>query len=81
MKGWLTRLPANERRTFWGCFAKWALDATDVQLSAFGGWIAGILADHHIGRVRVFAILSYALVLIATALIPETRGKELLTYE
>jgi MFS family permease len=82
--GWFTRLSSDERRTFWACFAGWALDAMDVQLyavvmptliavwgltrgqagtlgtvallmSAFGGWIAGILADR-IGRARVLQI-------------------------
>ena len=31
--------------------------------------------------IGLFAVLSYALVLIGTALLPETRGRELLTYE
>jgi MFS family permease len=31
--------------------------------------------------IGIFAVLSYALVLVGTALLPETRGKELLTYE
>ncbi|WP_245504258.1 MFS transporter [Lichenihabitans psoromatis] len=84
MQGWFTQLSGNERRTFWACFAGWALDAMDVQLyavvmptliavwglskgqagtlgtvalvmSAFGGWIAGIMADR-IGRARVLQI-------------------------
>lgn len=84
MEGWFTRLSRDERRTFWACFAGWALDAMDVQLyavvmptliavwglsrgqagtlgtvallmSAFGGWIAGILADR-LGRARVLQI-------------------------
>lgn len=34
MNGWFTRLSMEERRTFWACFAGWALDAMDVQLYA-----------------------------------------------
>jgi MFS family permease len=30
--GWYRELTAKERRTFWACFAGWALDAMDVQL-------------------------------------------------
>ncbi len=81
---WYSELGSNERRTFWACFAGWALDAFDVQIysfvvptlmilwkidksqagllatstllvSAFGGWIAGMLADR-IGRVRLLQI-------------------------
>ncbi len=84
MNQWFADLSRDERRTFWACFAGWALDAMDVQLyalvmptlivvwgltkgqagslgtiallmSAFGGWIAGILADR-IGRARVLQI-------------------------
>ncbi len=91
MFNWFRALSQTERRTFWACFAGWALDAMDVQIyalvmptltavwglskaqagtlgtvailmSAFGGWIAGILADR-IGRVRVLqlTILWFAL--------------------
>lgn len=84
VQGWFTTLSETERRTFWACFAGWALDAMDVQIyavvmptliviwgltkgqagmlgtvallmSAFGGWMAGILADR-IGRARVLQI-------------------------
>ncbi|MGB8842884.1 MAG: MFS transporter, partial [Aliidongia sp.] len=84
MLGWYRELGIGERRTFWACFAGWALDAFDVQIysfvipplialwsidksqagllatsalliSAFGGWIAGMLADR-IGRVRLLQI-------------------------
>ena len=73
-----------ERKTFWACFAGWALDGMDFMIyplvigsiialwqvdrgtaglavtvtllaSAFGGWIAGHLADR-IGRVRTLQI-------------------------
>ena len=84
MFGWFFLLRETGRKTFWACFAGWALDAFDVQIyalvmptlialwglskgqagalgtvallmSAFGGWIAGVLADR-IGRVRVLQI-------------------------
>jgi MFS family permease len=34
LNGWFARLSPDERRTFWACFAGWALDAMDVQLYA-----------------------------------------------
>jgi MFS family permease len=84
MLDWYLELGTGERRTFWACFAGWALDAFDVQIysfvipaltaiwsidrsqagllassalviSAFGGWVAGMLADR-IGRVRLLQI-------------------------
>jgi MFS family permease len=33
--GWFKELSAMERRTFWACFAGWALDALDVQIYSF----------------------------------------------
>lgn len=33
--GWFQELDVRERRTFWACFAGWALDAMDVQLLSF----------------------------------------------
>src|SRR5258705_9684524 len=33
--GWYTELEPNEKRTFWACFAGWALDALDVQIFSF----------------------------------------------
>lgn len=33
--GWFRELSVGERRTFWACFAGWALDAMDVQLYSF----------------------------------------------
>src|SRR5690242_17003838 len=33
--GWFRELSAMERRTFWACFAGWALDALDVQIYSF----------------------------------------------
>lgn len=35
MLNWYTELSRGERRTFWGCFGGWALDALDVQLFSF----------------------------------------------
>jgi MFS family permease len=32
---WFDELTTTERRTFWACFAGWALDAMDVQLYSF----------------------------------------------
>jgi MFS family permease len=33
--GWFRELSGMERRTFWACFAGWALDALDVQIYSF----------------------------------------------
>ena len=33
--GWFKELSAMERRTFWACFAGWALDALDEQIYSF----------------------------------------------
>jgi MFS family permease len=84
MFNWYRELSTDGRRTFWACFAGFALDALDVQiysfvmpaliglwaltnaqagliatstlvLSAFGGWIAGMLADR-LGRVTTLQI-------------------------
>jgi MFS family permease len=35
MQSWYSSMAPNQRRTFWGCFLGWALDAMDVQLFAF----------------------------------------------
>jgi MFS family permease len=85
MIDWYRELGTSERRTFWACFAGWALDAFDVQIysfvvpalialwgitnaqagllatsalviSAFGGWVAGMLADR-IGRAKLLMIM------------------------
>jgi MFS family permease len=84
MFAWYRQLGGVGQRTFWACFAGYALDALDVQiysfviptmiglalltrdeagvvatstlvLSAFGGWLAGMLADR-VGRVRTLQI-------------------------
>ena len=35
MGGWLRELNAKERKTMWGCFGGWSLDAFDVQMYSF----------------------------------------------
>ena len=35
MVGWLRELNAKERKTMWGCFGGWSLDAFDVQMYSF----------------------------------------------
>jgi MFS family permease len=35
MLSWYTELSRGEKRTFWGCFGGWALDALDVQMFSF----------------------------------------------
>jgi MFS family permease len=35
MLNWYTELSKGEKRTFWGCFGGWALDALDVQMFSF----------------------------------------------
>lgn len=35
MFDWYKELTAGEKRTFWGCFGGWAMDAMDVQLFSF----------------------------------------------
>ena len=35
MFSWYAELASKERRTFWACFAGWALDAFDVQIYSF----------------------------------------------
>ena len=35
MLDWYIELSKGEKRTFWGCFGGWALDALDVQMFSF----------------------------------------------
>lgn len=35
MESWYSSMAPAQRRTFWGCFLGWALDAMDVQIFAF----------------------------------------------
>jgi len=35
MQSWYSSMAASQRRTFWGCFLGWVLDAMDVQIFAF----------------------------------------------
>jgi hypothetical protein len=51
---WYSSMSGRERRTFWGCFAGWSLDAFDVQLYSLAIPVLltiGFLAD--IKRVRL----------------------------
>src|SRR5689334_25160558 len=35
LSAWYDELASKDRRTFWACFAGWALDAMDVQIFSF----------------------------------------------
>jgi len=35
MQSWYSSMAPMQRRTFWGCFLGWVLDAMDVQIFAF----------------------------------------------
>jgi MFS family permease len=48
MFNWYREISSVERRTFWGCFGGWALDALDVQL--FGLVIPALIATFGISR-------------------------------
>lgn len=50
MFSWYREISAVERRTFWGCFGGWALDALDVQL--FGLVIPALIATFGISRTE-----------------------------
>jgi hypothetical protein len=43
---WYTELSSGEKRTFWGCFGGWAMDAMDVQMLPHSG------ADCRLGHYR-----------------------------
>ncbi len=48
-------------------------------MPALVGWVSAAVP---LGTaIAIFAVASYALVLVGTAMLPETRGRELLTYE
>jgi MFS family permease len=49
-----------ERRTFWGCFAGWALDALDVQMFTLA--IPAIIAAYGIDKTQAGAISSVTLI-------------------
>jgi len=57
---WYSALSGVERRTFWGCFAGWSLDAFDVQLYSLAipilisiGFLTGIAEAGLIGTVAL----------------------------
>jgi MFS family permease len=57
---WYKELSARERRTFWGCFAGWALDAMDVQVFSF--LIPTLVAAWGISQVQAGFLGTSALV-------------------
>ena len=64
MFSWYRRSTQLEQRTFWGCFAGWALDALDVQMFTLA--IPAIIAAYGIDKTQAGAISSVTL--IASAL-------------
>jgi MFS family permease len=64
MFSWYRRSTPLEQRTFWGCFAGWALDALDVQMFTLA--IPAIIAAYGIDKTQAGAISSVTL--IASAL-------------
>lgn len=57
---WYKRGTPLERRTFWGCFAGWGLDALDVQMLTLA--IPAIIASYGIDRTQAGAISGVTLV-------------------
>lgn len=61
---WYSSMSGRERRTFWGCFAGWSLDAFDVQLYSLAIPVLltiGFLADiKQAGLIGTAALLSSA---------------------
>src|SRR3954470_13746461 len=64
MFNWYREITPVERKTFWTCFAGWALDALDVQM--FGLVIAALIAPWHVSNTE--AGLISAVTLITSAL-------------
>ncbi len=64
MFGWFKSVSAAERRTFWGCFGGWALDALDVQM--FSLVLSTIVAQWAITKTEAGLVSSATL--IASAL-------------
>ena len=64
MFSWYRRSTQLEQRTFWGCFAGWALDALDVQMFTLA--IPALIAAYGIDKTQAGAISSVTL--IASAL-------------
>lgn len=57
---WYRRSTQLEQRTFWGCFAGWALDALDVQMFTLA--IPAIIAAYGIDKTSAGAIGSVTLI-------------------
>jgi MFS family permease len=57
---WYRRSTTLEQRTFWGCFAGWALDALDVQMFTLA--IPAIIAAYGIDKTSAGAISSVTLI-------------------
>jgi MFS family permease len=57
---WYRRATKVEQRTFWGCFAGWALDALDVQMFTLA--IPAIIAAYGIDKTQAGAISSVTLI-------------------
>jgi len=64
MFNWYKEITPVERKTFWTCFAGWALDALDVQM--FGLVIPALIATWHVSNTE--AGLISAVTLITSAL-------------
>jgi MFS family permease len=57
---WYRRSTELEQRTFWGCFAGWALDALDVQMFTLA--IPAIIVAYGIDKTQAGAISSVTLI-------------------
>ena len=57
---WFRRSSVLEKRTFWSCFAGWALDALDVQMFTLA--IPAIIAAYGIDKTQAGAISSVTLI-------------------
>jgi len=63
MFAWFEEASETERRTFWGCFGGWALDAMDVQLYSLV--IPTLIAGWGISRTQAGMLATSALLLSA----------------
>jgi MFS family permease len=63
MLGWYQELGGTERRTFWACFAGWALDAFDVQIYSLV--IPALVAVWGLSKGQAGALGSSALIISA----------------
>jgi MFS family permease len=57
---WYKQISSNERKTFWGCFAGWGLDALDVQMFTLA--IPAIIAAFGIDKTQAGLISGVTLV-------------------